>query len=311
MYKSFIILIAAIFLIACGGGDTDSDSSDATGSVTGFVTDSDIGTILDGVTVKVAEKEVNTGNDGSYELTELVVGEKTILASKTGFISHSGKVTISDGQSTSHDIVLTPQISPFITTLKSCSEILNSNESQGDGFYEIDADGDGSLAPFEVYCDMTTEGGGWTLFANHADGIAELIAVEKVTTTKTGVIQKERWQLVRDNMSVGMLFIDEHENVSMLSADKLNSGNCKKIDDTDDLTKLTSPLDKLWHDENSGCNGTQRDYSVIQILGKDYGGYSLAGAALYQMSVVKFDIWPYQDLSFSFNEQNKLLYFIK
>ncbi len=32
----------------------------------------------------------------------------------------------------------------------------------GDGIYTIDIDGDGATAPFNVTCDMTTSGGGWT-----------------------------------------------------------------------------------------------------------------------------------------------------
>jgi hypothetical protein len=41
---------------------------------------------------------------------------------------------------------------------ESCKSILDAGESQGDGLYTIDPTGSD---PFEVYCDMTTDGGGW------------------------------------------------------------------------------------------------------------------------------------------------------
>jgi flagellin-like protein len=45
----------------------------------------------------------------------------------------------------------------------SCLEILNSGGSTGDGVYTIDIDGKEGEDSFEVYCDMTTDKGGWTL----------------------------------------------------------------------------------------------------------------------------------------------------
>jgi len=65
--------------------------------------------------------------------------------------------------------------------VRSCLEILNAGRSVGDGVYEIDADGAGGNAPFEVVCDMSTDEGGWTeiTLATAALGFgAAMVAVE-------------------------------------------------------------------------------------------------------------------------------------
>jgi hypothetical protein len=57
----------------------------------------------------------------------------------------------------------------------SCLQILARDPSRfaADGLYEIDPDGPGGNASIQVFCDMTLDGGGWTLVARSVRGAPE------------------------------------------------------------------------------------------------------------------------------------------
>ncbi|WP_374000227.1 fibrinogen-like YCDxxxxGGGW domain-containing protein [Bdellovibrio bacteriovorus] len=77
-------------------------------------------------------------------------------------------IPASDVLGSSHGV---PEVNLWIrednthTVYQSCKAILAAGASKGDGIYTIDIDGAGATAPYEVFCDMTTSGGGWTLVA--------------------------------------------------------------------------------------------------------------------------------------------------
>ena len=65
-----------------------------------------------------------------------------------------------------------------------CKQILDYGASAGDGVYWLDLDGTGADAPVLVFCDMTTDGGGWMLAVNSVAG-EEPVTTDMVSNTGT------------------------------------------------------------------------------------------------------------------------------
>jgi hypothetical protein len=56
------------------------------------------------------------------------------------------------------------------TVPASCADMLAARDTATDGVYKVDFDGDDSELPADVFCDMTRDGGGWTLVGKVAAG---------------------------------------------------------------------------------------------------------------------------------------------
>lgn len=77
------------------------------------------------------------------------------------YVYDSNKVPVLDKTETESKTENTSTIENLIGTLaaRNCLEILNSHGSNGDGNYDLTLSGNS----FNAYCDMTNDGGGWTL----------------------------------------------------------------------------------------------------------------------------------------------------
>ena len=160
---------------------------------------------------------------------------------------------------------------------------------------------------------MVHEGGGWTLFAYHADGVAQKIVQETLTPNTYGVMSSDKWVALRSAANIGYMFIDENQKISTISKVKTESSSCLNPSQVNDLSASinTVAFFSLFHDETSGCTIAGQDYSLATISDSKYVYYTSCGAGLYQQSALKFDKWPYVNSGYSCNEQNSLLYFLK
>ena len=162
-----------------------------------------------------------------------------------------------------------PSPSPAHVFPHTCAEILSNNPTATSGIYTIDPDGDyqGGVASFEVYCDMTTQGGGWALVQLRRNDGANFDATgtPEPTSSWGSTMQTPKFMALKklaDEVLVHMSGTQELcsgcTTCIIANASRLNSANCQSF------STVTSAYAVPWgHDEITDCTGGGADYSYF------------------------------------------------
>jgi len=89
----------------------------------------------------------------------------------------------------------------------SCAEALAQMPDLPSGYYFLDVDGDGPEDPFEVHCDMETDGGGWTLIMTTSASSAYLYSNSVWTDTSGGSASAPNPAAEEDYVSKGFYLL--------------------------------------------------------------------------------------------------------
>ncbi len=253
-------------LAVCGDGFIQDGVEDCDDGGESGACDADCSSVLcgDGV-VNMSAGE--TCDDGNMDDTDACVGVCVAAVCGDGFVWADNEVC-DDGNDIENDACSSMCVPPA----GSCKDILAAVPDAENGLYVIDPDGEGPGAAIEVFCDMSTDGGGWTLILNRVVDSDNLGQADLDASSGTPDLPRAtNWQF-----DIALFWADAE---SFVFADKENADcpDCA-IADYDAAIKVPRPNAGAW---SKACPGSSGGVDVEKLVGPPGNGQAFqCGASL-------------------------------
>lgn len=165
--------------------------------------------------------------------------------------------------------------------LRTCSEIQASPENVGSGIYTINPSGD---SPLSVFCDMDTDGGGWTMIQYREHDKSFLFTSD--LGKHFSDTHKPYSYTLPDGEYLSLRGLSTQLMYEQLPASEKGIVSLYKAMNTASCTKLGGTLATfvLVHDETEGCSGTGIDYSNIGYRNPSYPPNDLSTSLVNESS---------------------------